>query len=997
MRGSKRRPSIKPTGGGSPCVKKPHYNAPIPHKREEFAPHSNLPKDVNDQTSQFVPEMSLRREQPPWLQEPPVFTPFARYGSDRSQPPATEPLFRLPATGPGRRRGAVPPHIAERCVIKRNKFTRPAKKVATQSYLQCRVDREQFRRRLVELLTSNDDDTLTSGPASRTGSVTELPVPLSESSSADPSAQERALLRYYYYIHNGIETGQVAPMADQWLQHMDSMLAAKLRSRAEPLEKLHIELTEEYLFGVKKAVVDYILTERPGQDYAEPPPTLPHRLELRVTPSPWRHSFLHHRRLIFFNLWSINTCLLQILDLWYKQFSELRLLDSSELYSAEPALELSEFNHLLEEHIARTMEALEHDWFPAVHHILMQGAKRNMMPSLSQPDKLETFFNAVATLMSMNVQNLLLHTIWEYTDMLCSSKSRGFVLHLVRSGGELHFQPTVDEFEEQLLAVFERIIAAVQKLKRAETRVFLDWPGRAQYLKPVVLPEIVESLKQRVRAVVAEQSVGPKEHALWYERYEYLISGQANADVEEFLSGQHPFEEYQEQVVRYHELSYEINCESAKVIRLGMFELRCDTLTEDLVSLATGLRDKILHNMLANHNATNKTLSEEYEQITDKSLTVPSNTAQLMELKEYVDQTESVRIPQMEDQLRTIFSHLLFLSDYAEFSSADLRHNTETFLWHQRIPAVFDEGRSIYRQKRVEFEEALKVRRERFLEELETYNKQVEELEELGELPELPRYLKRAQGLEEKLQQALDKTTAINDEEEAFEWEVTNYPRRKEVADKLNPYLRLYTNGVEFSVKYDSWMSAPVKSAIDGFRAHLPEVQTLGNPGLRDRHWEKISEIVGFPIKADSETTLAKIIDLNLTDYISKFESISESATKEYNLERAMDKMRAEWKDMEFNIVPYRESGTSILSSLDEIQLMLDDHLVKTQTMRGSPFIKPFEEQICEWEKTLTNLQEILDEWLKVQITWLYLEPIFSSPDIMSQMPEEGRRFTYRR
>ncbi|CAB4069325.1 DNAH [Lepeophtheirus salmonis] len=117
------------------------------------------------------------------------------------------------------------------------------------------------------------------------------------------------------------------------------------------------------------------------------------------------------------------------------------------------------------------------------------------------------------------------------------------------------------------------------------------------------------------------------------------------------------------------------------------------------------------------------------------------------------------------------------------------------------------------------------------------------------------------------------------------------------------------------------------------------------------------------------------MIEAGLHKIIPQLEEIGSSASKEFALELAMGKMKEEWHGVE------------------EIQQMLDDHILKAQTMHSSAYIKPFEAEMTSWEDKLISMQDILDAWLRCQESWLYLEPIFNSEDIMKQMPNEGRKF----
>lgn len=180
---------------------------------------------------------------------------------------------------------------------------------------------------------------------------------------------------------------------------------------------------------------------------------------------------------------------------------------------------------------------------------------------------------------------------------------------------------------------------------------------------------------------------------------------------------------------------------------------------------------------------------------------------------------------------------------------------------------------------------------------------------------------------------------------------------------------------------------------IKGFEIGVYIVKIMCNSALRDRHWVEMSEIAGFDLMPDAGTSLRKISKFGIDHLLPSFEIISIGANKELQLQNDLYEMLDEWRPIQFPFTAYKDTEIPVLANIEDIQVMLDDHTIKTLTMRGSAFVKPCEGEVRAWYDNLIRVNRTFDEWLRVQTNWLYLLPILSSDDIRNQMPDEGRLF----
>ncbi|XP_034447227.1 dynein heavy chain 12, axonemal [Hippoglossus hippoglossus] len=870
-------------------------------------------------------------------------------------------------------------------------------------------------------------------------------------------SEERKCRMNYEFLKRCVERRPYAPIQQQWLDSIVSRVPHTLKESPETkklLQELCTEVSDDFRHVIVKHTVDSVLRNPDKEKLISDEQTATQTNVLDFS-RPWHDSFIRSRRMIKRNLHILHPVMQTVLDIGYTTFSTLVLADLSGWRASGP-MDCKNLQNKMAVECKRTEDRIMNTWFPQVIHLLtseetLKGVKEERLDCFY--DCASTLIsNQLKSMLQTSVEMFI--NLFELSN---PHHLPLFRLALTFDDEKMEIYPTLQDLEAAVFEILNAITNTLQRVQTVQswltqaTSSFVDakvadrvlsWAQdtlKAAVCRNLEEPNnhfqsyvdkydwLIDGTAQTRVEMFTEEEHSFDEYAKLVEDFRAVSKEltslpakvhftMVHLDCEELKQGlAHKAKAYAEillkKMITSHREKNLLICSEFETIREKA--LKVPENTEDMAQMV----DYIHFTKTKSIAELNEKIKEAYNRLIylldvhivepedlELNSTVflwPENILHVFELSDEVLQTAKQRGEQellakrerlmvhLEKLGRRIeeFPHCSELDMMQQYVSdvrtvQKLLQETEEGIGFINKEEIFYQWEPTCYQEVDVIKETIGLYQKLFglvLKWQRTENRWMDgsfqDLEGESMEAQLDEFFREILKMLKFFQQKQNK---VEQDTEMFVGKAKGQPSIDDPRKQENPNILLCSTVME---------------QIKEFKDHIPVVSILCNPGVKPRHWDQMSHIVGYDLTPDSGTTLRKVLKQNLAPYLEEFESISAASSKEFSLEKAMQAMVHIWDGISLQHQPYRETGVSILTSWDEIQTILDDQIVKTQTMRGSPFIKPFEKQIKLWEERLLRIQETIDEWLKVQAQWLYLEPIFSSQDIMQQIPEEGRLF----
>ena len=218
---------------------------------------------------------------------------------------------------------------------------------------------------------------------------------------------------------------------------------------------------------------------------------------------------------------------------------------------------------------------------------------------------------------------------------------------------------------------------------------------------------------------------------------------------------------------------------------------------------------------------------------------------------------------------------------------------------------------------------------------------------------------------------------------------------------ELEELKRMYRQKVkEFGKKSElssTQVLKKVEVAQQEFEKPLGIIELLkSNVHFKDNHWERLLKLIDKPTEGInfSQIILQQVLNLSLHEYQDKVEEVMSAAHNEYKNKKDLIEIDEFWRTANFEVSDHKKGGFKIKVA-EDIKTSLDDHLNSLQSIEGSKFAgTALKNEVRRWMDSLIKIQETIEEWIKVQTKWLYLEGIYiGNEDIRTQLAKETKTF----
>lgn len=358
---------------------------------------------------------------------------------------------------------------------------------------------------------------------------------------------------------------------------------------------------------------------------------------------------------------------------------------------------------------------------------------------------------------------------------------------------------------------------------------------------------------------------------------------------------------------------------------LPMTPIECGLFLVEVVSVRDLLLNKhkaIIQSILTAHTTRctqiNQYLENEFKKVTSNLNKRPENIEDLTALEEYIGS-----LPATIQTLSTLIGDMMQYQSVLDKYKHKIDHDMGLQLWSVfaapgKIATKCEDVVTANLAVKNKFKEEMTLEQSSFTKTLVELSTDVQALSILTELNDVVNICQQVKDVEAKIVEAQSAVKVFNSRESLFEDDVTEYEEMNNIVRNFEPYLNLWSTAKDWIELSEKWMTgrfidlnaeeveklvdqydrsitkahkffnkadmetqatiaAKIKTQVQDFVPEVPMIVVLRNPGMRERHWEKIAEQLQVDILPIENFSTEGIIAMNLKESLELIQKIGET------------------------------------------------------------------------------------------------------------------------